>query len=67
MTPAAIVQSVKDTIKNQTNVIVLGHDSESKYNTVKALPEIIDFLQKEGYTFGKLDKGVAPIIFTYQQ
>ncbi|HRC80959.1 MAG TPA: polysaccharide deacetylase family protein [Sedimentibacter sp.] len=66
ITPEAIVKNVKDTVKNQENVIILGHDSESRYNTVKALPEIIDYLQEKGYTLNKLDNTVAPIVFAYQ-
>ena len=65
-TPEAIVKNVKDTVKDQENVIILGHDSESKYSTVKALPEIIDYLQEKGYTLNKLDNTVAPIVFAYQ-
>ena len=53
-------------VRNQDSIIVLGHDSENKVHTVKALPGIIDFLEDKGYSFDKLDNNVPPIVFAYQ-
>lgn len=61
-----IVESVKNNVKGQRQLIILGHDALDKTETVKALPEIIRFLQEEGYTFDKLDNSVQPIVFTYE-
>ena len=45
--------------------IVLMHDCADKENTVKALPGIIDELSNCGYSFGTLNRKIAPIIFGY--
>ncbi|NLA52445.1 MAG: polysaccharide deacetylase, partial [Alcaligenaceae bacterium] len=61
-----IVNVVKNSVKGQNKLIVLCHDSEHKYETVKALPEIIEFLKNEGYSFDKLDNTVEPVVFSYR-
>ncbi|MGI6403782.1 MAG: polysaccharide deacetylase family protein [Oscillospiraceae bacterium] len=66
ITPKKILNNVKEMVRNQDSIIVLGHDSESKAHTVKALPGIIDFLEDKGYSFDKLDNNVPPIVFAYQ-
>jgi peptidoglycan/xylan/chitin deacetylase (PgdA/CDA1 family) len=35
-------------------VVVLMHDASNKNLTVEALPQVIDILKSEGYTFGIL-------------
>lgn len=51
----ALVSRIKETIKNKDNAIVLMHDSNTKDTTAEALPEIIDYLKSEGYTFETLE------------
>ena len=46
--------------------IVLLHDAQDKTDTVAVLPEIIEQLLAEGYTFDKLDNTVKPTTFTYK-
>lgn len=46
--------------------IVLMHDSEHCKTTVEALPELIDTLKEQGFTFAALDRTVKPISFHYQ-
>ena len=38
------------------NLILLMHDSETKHNTVDALPAIIGFYLSQGYTFRPIDR-----------
>lgn len=45
------ISRIKETVKGQKELIVLMHDSNGKENTVKALPQIIEFLKGQGYTF----------------
>ena len=47
-----IIKNVKANLKGDGIYIVLMHDI--KQNTLKALPEIIEFAQTNGYTFDKL-------------
>lgn len=49
--PGKLLQRVKDTYKNQKNLVILMHDAPSKETTVQALPQIIQFLQSQGYSF----------------
>lgn len=51
-----IVNAVLEGAKDKTNAIVLMHDSAPKTTTVEALPEIIEGLKKQGFTFKTLDK-----------
>ena len=52
-----ILSSVKNgCIKKQYN-IVLMHDSNAKKTTAEALPKIIEWARKEGYTFVAMEKG----------
>ena len=39
------------TNENHQNIVLLAHDTKAKNNTVKALPYIISYYQKKGYTF----------------
>lgn len=49
-----LINRLKGTIKGKKEIIVLMHDTDSKKATVEALPEIIDYLIKEGYEFRAL-------------
>ena len=50
-----LFQSTKDTIEvlgpNADSVVLLMHDTYGKEETVKALPQIIEYLQGEGFEF----------------
>lgn len=60
-----IMQNIKASVNGQDKLIILAHDSEHKTQTVAALPKIIEFLTREGYTFDRLEPTVKPIIFAY--
>lgn len=64
-TAEMMVDDIKAAVRGQNRLILLAHDSRDKYETVKALPDIIEFLQEEGYTFAALDQEVQPIMFAY--
>ncbi|MBU5257024.1 polysaccharide deacetylase family protein [Tissierella praeacuta] len=51
-----LVNRLKSTAKGKKEIIVLMHDTDAKKTTVEALPEIIDYLIKEGYEFRALDQ-----------
>lgn len=53
--PDKLLNRLKETYNNQKNLIVLMHDAPSKDTTVQALPQIIQFLQSQGYTFKTFD------------
>ena len=53
--PQEIIDSVKkNAYGNQ--ICVLMHDTAVKTTTVEALPEIIEYLQAQGYEFRALDE-----------
>ncbi|AHF08224.1 polysaccharide deacetylase family protein [Desulfitobacterium metallireducens] len=58
-----LVQNVKRQVPGKDRVIMLMHDAQGKITTVEALPQIIQYLKQEGYTFGILSSKVAPILF----
>ncbi|MEY9867765.1 peptidoglycan/xylan/chitin deacetylase (PgdA/CDA1 family) [Peribacillus sp. B2I2] len=58
-----IISSVQKGTKDQKHVNILLHDINSMKNTVKALPDIIEFLKKEGYTFETIDETTPKIQF----
>lgn len=47
--------------KSASTVIVLMHDTGSKYVTVEALPKIIEFYKNQGMKFGTITKDTPPI------
>ena len=51
-----LVKRLKSTVKGQKELIVLMHDTDTKTTTAEALPEIIEYLISEGYTFKKLEE-----------
>ena len=55
------MDDIKAAVRGQNRLILLAHDSRDKYETVKALPDIIEFLQEEGYTFAALIKRFSPL------
>lgn len=60
-----IAKNVINGVFDEGRNIILMHDSDEKDSTVEALPEIIETLSAQGYTFAKLDNKVNPIIFNY--
>ncbi|MCK1982735.1 MULTISPECIES: polysaccharide deacetylase family protein [Peribacillus] len=58
-----IITAVQKGTKNQKHVNILLHDINSMENTVKALPDIIEFLKKEGYTFDTIDETTPKLQF----
>lgn len=53
-----LIERVKSTSKNKNQIVVLMHDAANKKNTAEALPQIIEYLIAEGYSFARLDKPV---------
>jgi len=51
--------------KGSDDKIVLMHDGSGHGNTADALPDIIEGLKKQGYTFSGLDNTVAPAMFGF--
>lgn len=49
-----IVNSVLNNSKNKNAIIILMHDGPLKTSTVKALPEIVEGLKKQGFEFKPL-------------
>lgn len=53
---SSLINRVKETTRGQKELIVLMHDSSSKATTAEALPQIIEYLKGQGYTFDKLSE-----------
>lgn len=51
-----LIRRLKETYRNQNNLIVLMHDTDVKTTTVQSLRKIIDFLIEQGYEFGVIDE-----------
>lgn len=62
---AVLAQNALDKLGASSRVIVLMHDSKSHYNTVAALPAIIEGYQNAGYTLEALTPEVRPIVYAY--
>lgn len=45
------IQEMLETKEGRTSLVLLMHDSNDKIQTVESLPEIIQYLKNEGYTF----------------
>ncbi|MDR0883895.1 MAG: polysaccharide deacetylase [Oscillospiraceae bacterium] len=50
----AIFANIKAGSEKKNQICVLMHDSRDKATTVQALPQVIEYLQGEGYTFAPL-------------
>lgn len=50
-TAETIVNDLKTTVGTQNSVVILMHDTGSKQLTVDTLPQILDYLIEQGYTF----------------
>ena len=42
------------------------HDSDYKYTTVAALPELIDRLTEQGFAFDAIKPNTKPVLFDYR-
>ena len=60
-----ITSNVLSGSQSQDDAIVLMHDGPGHGATAAALPEIIEGLQEQGYTFAGLDNSVTPWCFGY--
>lgn len=58
-----IVQSVIEGAKNKHEAIILMHDASAKTTTVEALPEIVQGLRNQGFSFRPLTAETSPIQF----
>lgn len=52
--PPKLFTRLKETVGTQSHVVVLMHDSYAKNTTVEILPQIIQYLKAQGYTFNTL-------------
>jgi len=66
MSSDKVYQNIVQKIGCQDNLIVLMHDSQQKYASLRALPRVIEYLQSQGYSFAPLDHRVEPIVFSYK-
>jgi len=58
-----LVQNIKNQVPGKDRIIILMHDAGAKVTTVDALPQIIQYLKEQGYSFGVITPKVAPILF----
>lgn len=58
-----LVKNIESQIPGKDRAIILMHDAPGKTTTVEALPRIIQYLKKQGFSFGILGPEVAPILF----
>ncbi|WP_346890004.1 polysaccharide deacetylase family protein [Clostridium sp. UBA1056] len=59
----SIVKSVLDGSSNVNTANILMHDTDAKYTTLEAMPEILDGLKAQGYVFMPLNHDSAAIRF----
>lgn len=51
-----LIRRLKETYKDEKDLIVLMHDTDPKTTTIESLRDIIDFLIGEGYEFSVIDE-----------
>ncbi len=56
ITKDKLIARTKETVKNQSSVIILMHDTNVKTTTVDSLPAIIEYLINNGYEFKTLEE-----------
>ena len=61
VTPKMLYNNVKAQLIKKKNNVILFHDSAPKESTAKALPSIIEYGKKEGYTFQTITKDTPPV------
>jgi peptidoglycan/xylan/chitin deacetylase (PgdA/CDA1 family) len=62
--PAAEIIKNITSAKLKNEMVVLMHDGAGHQETVKALPTIIKYYKKQGYSFKTLNAGMKPVQFT---
>lgn len=50
-TAESIINDLKDTVGSKNSVVILMHDAGSKQLTADTLPEVIEYLKEQGYSF----------------
>lgn len=55
ITSSQIVESVERQLKGKRKATILFHSSSSRSETVKALPEVIEYLIDNGYTISCIE------------
>ena len=45
------MNNLQKTTQGKNSIVILMHDSQAKKVTVETLPEVIDYLQQQGYEF----------------
>lgn len=50
-TKEKLLQNLKDTVEEKNNVVILMHDAANKILTYETLPDVIQYLREQGYTF----------------
>ena len=65
ITKQQILTNVVSAAANVTRGFVLMHDASDKKTTVSALPEMIDGLKNQGFSFDRLTSSVRPVLFGY--
>ena len=63
---AVITDSVTRQAQKVNRGVVLMHDSDYKYTTVAALPQVIDNLAEQGFTFSNISPQTQPVLFGYK-
>lgn len=63
ITERTIINSVLKGTRNQKRAVILLHDINDMKNTVRALPEIIEGLRDQGYTFDMIHAGSQQVQF----
>ena len=58
---STITNNILNGIGNKPEIIVLMHDSADKSAVVEALPQIIEGITKDGYSFSAIDDSTIPI------
>ena len=62
LTPDQLNNNVMNYVRSSTgNVTVLMHDLDEHYNTIEALPALIETLKSEGYELCKIDETTPPV------
>jgi len=56
-----IVNNVRTRLGSYSRAMILMHDAKAKTTTVDALPEIIEYLQKNGYTILPITSTTPPV------
>ncbi len=50
-TKESLIKKLKSTVKNKKSVVILMHDASDKILTYETLPDVINYLKEQGYTF----------------